>query len=85
MPKKLRKSRVKHKARRRSKLLAAKEVTQRPPPLPLSSKQAPAAKSLVTTAEQTERYRYVVADLKRTAVIAGAMFLLLIVLYFLLR
>jgi len=83
MTKRLRRRRAKRKAH--SKLPAVKEVSQYPQPLPVSSKEAPVAKSAVAVVEQAEHYRYVVSDLRRTAVIAGALFVILIVLYFLLR
>jgi len=85
MSKKSRKSRVKHKTRSGRKPLAVKEVGQHPQPLPLSSKQALVAKSPVTTAEQPVRYPYVLSELRRSLTIAAVLFVLLIVLYFLLR
>jgi hypothetical protein len=85
MTKKSRRSRLKHKRRGSPKPLAVKEAGQRPQSLPLPPKQAPAARPPITVAERSERYQYVLSDLKRALVIAGALLLLLIALSFFLR
>lgn len=85
MPKKSRKSRAKYKAQRKLKPLAAREAVRHPESLPVLSKQMPAAKPPMTVAEATTRYRYVIPELRRIGIIAGAMFLLLVVLSFFLR
>lgn len=85
IPKKLRKGRAKNKIRSRPKPSAVKGVSQRRQSLPLPSKQAPAARSPIVTAERDERHRYVFSELKRGAIIGGALLILLIVLSILLR
>jgi len=67
------------------KPLAVKEVNQHLQPLPLPPKQAPVAKSPVMMAEHAARHRYVLSELRRSLTIAAVLFVLLIVLYFLLR
>ena len=85
MTKKSRRSRLKHKKQSSRKPLAVKEAGQSRQVLPLSPKQAPAARPPITVAERSERYHYVLSDLKRALVIAGALLLLLIALSFFLR
>lgn len=50
-----------------------------------SAREAPAAKPSITITQPTDRYRYVASDLRRTGVIAGVFFVILIVLRFVLR
>ena len=85
MPKKSRKGRAKYKGRRRPKLARLNEVTQHPQALPLQSKEVPLAKSPITIGGRADRLRHVPQELRRIAIIAGALFVLLIVLYLLLR
>jgi len=85
MPKKSRKRRAKRRMRMTPKPLAVKEASQHPQPLPLPPKQAPVAKSSVMMAEQAAHHRYVLSDLRRSLTISAVLFVLLIVLYFLLR
>jgi len=85
MTKKSRKGRARHKARRNPQPVTAKLAERRQQSFPTLSKQAPAAKSLVTKAALADRYRYVLWDLKRSLTIGGAFILLLIVLSFFLR
>ncbi len=85
MSKKSRKSRLKYKRQGHPQSLAVKEAGQSPQPLPVLPKQASAAKSPVRTAEQPVRYPYIVTDLKRIGITAGAIFTLLIILYFIFR
>ena len=88
MTKKSRKGRVKYKARRNPQPVAAKAVDQRRESLPTPARhtrQAPAAKSLVTGAELADRYRYVRSDSKRSLIIGGGFILLLIILSFFLN
>ena len=85
MPKKFRKSRVKHRTRSSRKPLTVKEASHSPQVLSISPKQAPEAESPATTVEQTARYRYVRSEIRRSLTIAAVLFVLLIVLYFLLR
>jgi hypothetical protein len=85
MPKKSRKRRTKRRMRMTPKPLAVKEVNQRPQVLPPSPKQASVAKSPATMAEYAARHRYVRLELRRSLTIAAVLFVLLIVLYFLLR
>lgn len=88
MPKKHRRGKAKFKARGKFKPLVAAKVSQRPEALPISStqvtttKQMSAAKPLATMAEMATRYRYVLTELKYIGIIAGAMFLLLVILSF---
>jgi len=67
------------------KPIAVKEAGQRVQSVPLPPKQAAAARSAITPAEQPVRYPYALSELRRTAVIAGGILVLLVVLYFLLR
>ena len=85
MTKKSRKRRTKRRMRMTPKPLAVKEVNQRPQVLPLSPKQAPVARPPITVAERPERYQYVLSDLRRAAIIATVLFILLIALSFFLR
>jgi len=85
MPRKLRKGRAKRKAQSSRRFLAAKEVSQRPQSLPLSSKQAPAAKSAITMTERADHYRHTLSDMKRSIIVGGVSLLVLIILYFSLR
>jgi len=87
MSKKLRKSRAKARlkaARNNPKIPNREELVQRPQPLPSLSKPASVTKPR-TIAEESELYGYSLSELKRFGIIAGALFLLLIILYFLLR
>jgi len=85
MPKKYRKSRPKQKRRGKPQSLAVKEAGQSLQPLPALSEQASAAKSQVAADELAIRHQYVRSDLKRTFIIGGATFALLIILYFIFR
>ncbi len=85
MPKKSQRRGVKRKTRSSRKPLAAKGVSQRMQSLPPPPKQAPVAKPPVTVVEQPVRYPYVLSELRRTAVIAGGILVLLVALYFILR
>jgi hypothetical protein len=79
---KSRKSGVKHK--RRGVTHSHKKL-QRHQSLTLSPKQASVTKSPVTMAEQPVRYPYVLSELRRSLVIAGLLFVLLIGLSLFLR
>jgi hypothetical protein len=85
MSKKSRRSRLKHKKRSSRKPLAVKEAGQSRQVLPLSPKQASVTRSPVTTLEQATLHRNVLSEIKRSLTIAVVLFVLLIVLYFLLR
>ena len=65
--------------------MAVKEAGQSPQPLPVLPKQASAVKPSVATDDLATRHQYVRSDLKRTFIIGGSMFALLIILYFILR
>ncbi len=84
MPKKSRKGRMKYKAQQRPKLFAVKEASQAQP-LPVSSRQAPIAKLQITIAQQANRHRQIIAELKRICLIAVVLLVLLIILSLLLR
>ena len=85
MSKKTRKRRAKYRARISPKLSGVKEVVQRPQQVNLSPKQATVAKTPIAMYQPSNRHAYVREDLKRTAIIAGPMFLLLIILHFFLH
>lgn len=65
--------------------LAAKEAVQPTTSQAVLPKQTPAAKPLTTLTDLTTRYQYVVPEMIRIAIIAGAMFLILVILSFFLR
>jgi hypothetical protein len=65
--------------------LVARETSAPPQSLSVPARQALLPKSRVTEEELAYRYRYVLSDLKRWIVIAPALFLLLIILYFIFR
>jgi hypothetical protein len=83
MPKKLRRRRDKRRARGGPQRLVKREAGPLPQGLSPSLKQTPVAKSPMVITQETNRY--VLSDIRRTAIIAGAIFIILIVLYFLLR
>lgn len=85
MPKRTRRGKGKHKRSVKLRQLKAREVEQQVKPAPILSKPATLAKPSVIEAEVSTRYQYVIVELKRIGIIAGAMFLLLIVLSFFLR
>jgi hypothetical protein len=88
MSRKSRKKRVRGKAWHNPQPVAAKAVDQRRESLPTparQTKQAPAAKPLVTGAGLADRYRHVLSDARRSLIIGGSLILLLIVLSFFLR
>jgi len=72
---------------RRRKRRAAPKPRPKAPSMPKGAAQAP--KSGIVTQEiaidLSEEYRYVYSDLKRIAILAGTMFIVLIVLSFLIR
>lgn len=84
MAKKSRKNRIKHKTGIRRKPLPVKEPAQVAQVLPSATKQIPVVKSSTTTAEPTERHRYILSDVRRSLTIAGVLIALLIILKFLL-
>jgi hypothetical protein len=65
-----------------SKDQGASKIDQFPRSLSLPSRQTPVLRSRITEDQLADHYRYVTYDLKRWIVIAPAMFLLVIVLYF---
>ncbi len=75
---------MKYKAQQRPKLFAVKEASQAQP-LPVSSRQAPIAKLQITIAQQANRHRQIIAELKRIGLIAVILIVLLIILSLLLR
>ncbi len=87
MPKKSRTSRVRRTIQRdkAKKALAVKEVSLGTQPSTPSPPLPKAAKLTMTMAEQAKRQQYLVADLKRTAVVTGIILVLLFVSYFLFR
>ena len=85
MPKKLRRSKARYKVRSGRRAAAVQEVGQRQQPLPLPAKETPLTRTSTMDGEGAERYRYVLSDLKRAAIIGGALLILLIVLSLLLR
>lgn len=84
-PRKSRKSRAKRKAQSGPKDLVATRIDPLPQSLSLPSRQAPVPKSRITEDQLADHYRYVRSDLKRLLIIAPAMFLLVIVLFFIAR
>lgn len=85
MPQKSRKKRVKYSGVVRPKLPTVKEVSQRPQPLPLQSKEVPVAKSPIAIGGQADHLRNVPQELRRVLFIAGALPVLLILLSLLWR
>ncbi len=82
MPQKLRKNKVKQKGQKKTNLSVAREAGQHPKPLyPLPNQAFIASKSKVTIAEKSVSYRYVRQELKRTGIIAGIIFVVLVILY----
>jgi len=75
----------KFKVQSKPKPLVAKEVVQPPKPQTVLPRQTPTTKPLVTVADLTTRYQYVFPELKRIGIIAGAMFLIIVILSFFLR
>ncbi len=85
MPQQLHKNTVKHKRRRKANPVA-REAGQHPKPLLSSSERASIAnKSKVTIAKMGVSHQYVWQELKRTGIIAGIIFVVLVILYLLLR
>jgi hypothetical protein len=80
MPKKSR--RAKAKQRTRAAKVAQEERSQQPGPLP-AEVQSPARVS-PKAPDLTSRYQYVMPEIKRIGIIAGAMLLVLIILSFVL-
>jgi len=75
------------RARRRKRGKPVPKPRPKAPSMPKGAAQAP--KSGIVTQEiaidLSEEYRYVYSDLKRIAILAGTMFIVLIVLSFLIR
>ena len=65
--------------------LVAKAVVQPPTPQAVLPKQAPATKPPMTVADMATRYQYVLPELRRIAIIAGVMFLIIVILSFFFR
>jgi len=78
----------KHRGRRRRARVSAVRPTQESTALHMPELSCPSQvierSSLATAGEPAERHRYALADVKRSLVIGGAMFVLLIILYLLL-
>lgn len=85
MPKKTRRRRNKDIGHSGAKPLLPKGDGHSAHPPPPGALRIRAVSSALAATEQAERYKYVASDLKRTAIVAGVIFLLLILLYFLLR
>lgn len=77
--KRLRKSRVRHELRNRMRGEGARVS----PPPPAATR--PAAKTGAVAVPRHDPFQYIRAELKQTGVVGGSIFLILIVLYFLLR
>jgi len=86
MPKKSRRGKGKHKRSVKLRQLAAKGTERQPKPSFVSPRLAALSKpSPVVETDPGVRYRYVLVELKRIGIIAGIMFLLLILLSFFLK
>jgi hypothetical protein len=83
------------KSRRKAKLRAAARLAQRAPvertyptkPMPEPKLETKAAVSVgpVIAPVQVNRYQYVIPELRRIAIISGALFIILIILTFILH
>ena len=80
MPKKSRRAKAKHRA------AVAKAVQERnsQQPGPLSSEIQPAPRVSSKTQDLASRYQYIVPELKRIAIVAGSIILVLVILSFIL-
>lgn len=78
MSRKSRKKRTKNKELVTSQSLAVKNTVQCVRPLVISPKEDSGYELPIT---YTDRYRYVLSDLRRAFIIAGTMFLVLIILH----
>ena len=85
MPKKSRRNKLKRQRPANPQTLTVKEPSQSPQVIIFPSKQKARAKSPVTVEEQTNRYQYVLSDLRRSIILAVVILIILFVLYFLLR
>lgn len=85
MPKKSRRGKGKFKKRLKLRQSVTKEAGERLKPVAILSKPTVLPKVSAGRVEVGVRYQYVMVELKRIGIIAGAMFLLLIVLSFFLR
>ncbi len=91
MSKRPRRSKAKFKARGKFKQFSATGISQRAesPMVPAAhlpaTRQVSGFKPLVTIADMAARYGYVLKELKYIGIVAGAMFVLLIILSFFFR
>jgi hypothetical protein len=80
MPKKSRRA----KAKRRAKVTKATQEGRLPPRKPMPAELQPPPKVPPKAQDLTSRYQYVLPEVKRIGIIAGAIILILIILSFVL-
>jgi hypothetical protein len=80
MPKKSRRAKAKHRA----KLTQATQEGRLPPPKPMPAELQSPPQVSPKTQDFTSRYQYVLPEVKRIGIIAGAIILVLIILPFVL-
>lgn len=85
MPKKSRRGRAKHKRRGKLAQSRIRELRQHLEPVSLPSRPVPSVRVPAGVADIGARYQYVLVELRRIGIIAGAMFLFLLILSFFLR